>query len=149
MRTADTRDILLYSQVQLRVSVKGIIRDIRYFIAPELVNYTSTREKEYLSLILGLSQLYSVNTLISIRQLKIIIGNTLIRELVIEVTGLEMVFYKDYNILIYPKSIIVVPYTRIEEIDNNASLDPSKSLDDNESKEELTNYKASKPKQSF
>jgi len=60
-----------------------------------------------------------------------------------------MVFYKDYNILIYPKSIIVVPYTRIEEIDNNASLDPSKSLDDNESKEELTNYKASKPKQSF
>lgn len=149
MRTADARDTLLYSQVQLRVSVKGIIRDIRYFIAPELVNYTSTREKEYLSLILGLPQLYSVNILISIRQLKIIIGNTLIRELVIEVTGLEIVFYKDYNILIYPKSIIAVPYTRIEEIDNNASSDLSKSLDDNESKEELTNYKASKPKQSF
>ncbi len=149
MRTVDTRDTLLHSQVQLRVSVKGIIRDIRYFIAPELVNYTSTREKEYLSLILGLLQLYSVNTLISIRQLKIIIGDTLIRELVTEVTGLEIVFYKDYNILIYPKSIIAVPYARIEEIDNNASSDLSKSLDDNESKEELTNYKASKPKQSF
>ena len=135
MRTANIRETLLHFQVQLRVAVEGVVRDIHYFITLEIINYTLLGEAEYLSLILGIPQLYLVNALISIRQLKIIVGDTLISEAMREVVRPKLVFYKDYNLLIYPKSIIVVPInSKVVELKDNNSLDQSKSLDEDEAK---------------
>ncbi len=135
MRIANIREILLHFQVQLRVVVKGVVRDIRCFITLEIINYTLLGEAEYLSLILGIPQLYSVNALISIRQSKIIVGDALISEAVREVVRPKLVFCKDYNLLIYPKSIIVVPINgKVVELKDDNSLDQSKSLDEDEAK---------------
>ncbi len=61
MRTADMRETLLQYWVWLRVAVAGVVRDIRCFVAPEIINHTSSGEAEYLSLILGIPWLYSVD----------------------------------------------------------------------------------------
>ncbi len=51
-------------------------------------------------------------------------GDTSISEAVREVVRPKLVFYKDYNLLIYPKSIIVVPTTsKVVELEDNNSLD--------------------------
>ena len=54
MRTADHRETILLHWVWLRLSVEGVIRDIRCFVAPELPHTTASVEMEYLGLILGI-----------------------------------------------------------------------------------------------
>lgn len=50
-----------------------------------------------------------------------------------EVVRPKLVFYKDHNLLIYPKSIIAVPInSKVVELKDNNSLDQSKSLDEDE-----------------
>ena len=125
MRIADHREIVFQYYVMLRLLVKGIVRDIKCFIALEL-SYTTTSEQiEYLSLILGLSWLYSINARISIRQFTIIIEDAIIDEKVRSVVGPKLVFCKDYNLLIYFKSALTVPGRIIEEIENTSDSDSS------------------------
>jgi len=52
------------------------------------------------------------------------VGDTLIGEAVREVVRPKLVFYKDYNLLIYPKSIMAVPInSKVVELKDNNSLD--------------------------
>lgn len=82
MRTADHRESVLQHWVWLRLAVEGIVRDIRCFVAPELPHTIAAGHTEYLSLILGLPWLYSVDAHISIRQSRFMIGDTTIGETV-------------------------------------------------------------------
>lgn len=137
MRTADHRDTLLHHWVKLTVGVQGIWRDIRCFVTPKVTNTSSSGETEYLSLILGIPWLYSVDALISVRQSKIMVGDVSIGEQVREVAGPELVFCSDHNLLMYPKSVVAVStkarqpqHARVEEVDEDEeSSDSSESSD--------------------
>lgn len=76
MRTADHRETILHHWVWLRIVVAGILRDIRCFVAPELKQTNASGETEYLSLILAIPWLYSVNAMISVRESKIMVGDS-------------------------------------------------------------------------
>ena len=134
MRTADHRETVLQHWVWLRVSVEGIVRDIRCFVAPELPHTTSSGEIEYLSLILGIPWLYSVDGQISVRQSRILVGDASIGEQVRAVTGPELVFCKDHNLLMYPKTAL----PRIEAVDSDEEFheDDAASSSDTSSSDE-------------
>lgn len=134
MRTADHRETVLLHWVWLRLAVEGIMRDIRCFVAPELPHTTATGDTEYLSLILGIPWLYSVDAQISIRQSRIMIGDASIGEQVRAVTGPELVFCKDHNLLMYPKS--AMPEAKAVEDDEPSSSDESSS-DESDNVEDL------------
>ncbi len=120
MRTADHRETVLHYWVWLRVVVEGIHCDIRCFAAPELRQTAANGQAEYMSLIVGIPWLYSVDALISIRQSKIMIGDASIREAVRAVAGPELVFYKDHNLLLYPKLVMAVSTkATVEEVDSS------------------------------
>ena len=129
MRTADHRETLLHHWVWVRVAVEGIMRDIRCFVAPAITNITSAGETEHLSLILGLPWLFAVDAIISIRQSSIMVGDTSIGETLRTVVGPELVFCKDHNLLMYPKSALAAP-SRIEELESQDSSDSSSDGDD-------------------
>ena len=57
-------------------------------------------------LLLGLSWLYSVNAVISMRQSSIQIGDSFIGERVRYITGPELIYHRDHNMLMYLKAII-------------------------------------------
>ena len=139
MRTADHRDTVLHHWVWLRVIVEGIIREIRCFMAPEVTSITSTGETEYLSLILGLPWLYSVDALISIRQSTIMVDDASIGETVRGAVDPELVFYKDHNLLMYPKSVMTVP-EKAEDVESSNS-------ESSDSEDDLSNVED--PRQSF
>ena len=124
MRTADHRETLLHHWVWVRVAVEGIIRDIRCFVAPAITNITSAGETEHLSLILGLPWLFAVDAIISIRQSAIMVGDITAGETHRTVVGPELVFCKDHNLLMYPKSALAAP-SRIEEVESQDSSDSS------------------------
>jgi len=145
MRTADHRETILYHFVWLRLSVASIVRDIRCFVAPELPHTTFFGQTEYLSLILGLPWLYSVDALISIRQSKIMVGDLLCGEKVREVIGPELVFCQDHNLLMYPKSAMATGKIAEELDDNESDSSESDSEDDLSDVEDLPLH----PKQSF
>lgn len=130
MRTADHRDTVLEFWVWVHIGVEGIWRNIRCFVAPEVVSVTESGRSEYLSLILGIPWLYSVDASISIRQSTIFIGDRTIGEEVRGVVGPEMVFCKDHNLLMYPKAAMATsrapPKAAVEEVDDESS-DPSSS----------------------
>ena len=52
-------------------------------------------------------------------------GNPVIREKIREIIGLEFIFYKDYNLLIYSKTILPNPELKDN---NNNNLNNSKNL---------------------
>ena len=132
MRTADHRDTVLMYWVWLDISVEGIWRKIRCFVAPEVVSVNEAGRAEYLSLILGIPWLYSVDASISIRLSTIFVGDRTIGEEVREVVGPELVFCHDHNLLMYPKSAMVrgLPQATIEEIDESASSSESSDSGD-------------------
>lgn len=123
MRTADHHETLLRYWVWLKIAVQGIVRDIRCFVAPELQQTGINGAVEYLSLILGLPWLYSVDAIIFIRQSKILIGDTSIGETVREVIGSELVFCRDYNLLLYLKAAMARP-AQVEEVSELGSSSP-------------------------
>lgn len=132
MRTADQRDTVLEYWIWLNIGVEGIWRDIRCFVAPEVVSVTESGRSEYLSLILGIPWLYSVDASISIRLSTIFIGDRSIGEQVRGVVGPELVFCKDHNLLMYPKSAMVasrapkpLPKAIVEELDSSDSSESS------------------------
>ena len=75
MRTADYRDTPLHHWVLLRIDVEGVIRDIRCFVVSQVPHTTASGQTEYISLILGIPWLYSVDAVIFIRQSKIMVGD--------------------------------------------------------------------------
>ena len=107
MRCADYRESTLKHWVWLRVAVEGIVRDVRCFVAPEIPHPTETGSIEYLSLILGLPWLFAVDAVIAIRQSKISVGDVKVGEVPRDIVGPELVFCKDHNLLMYPKSVMV------------------------------------------
>ena len=54
MKTADHRHTLLKHWTEFWVDVLGIIRQVKCFVAPEIVSTTESGEVEHLSLILGI-----------------------------------------------------------------------------------------------
>ena len=135
MRTADHRDTILKYWVWLNIGVEGVWRNIRCFVAPEVVSVTESGRSEYLSLILGIPWLFSVDASISIRMSTIFIGDRSIGEQVRGVVGPELVFCKDHNLLMYPKSAMVASDTvpkatqkaTVEEVDDSTDSEDSDS----------------------
>ena len=133
MRTADHRETELIYWVWLMIAVEGIWRNIRCFVAPEIASVAESGKSEYISLILGIPWLHSVDAHISIRQSAIFIGDRSIGEEVRSIVGPEMVFCKDHNLLMYPKSAMVstdariaakqraLPQAIVEEIEEESS----------------------------
>ena len=143
MRTADHRDTVLHYYVWLRLTVEGVQRDIRCFVAPEVITYTPKGEMEYLSLILGIPWLWMVNAQMSIRGLKILMGDVSAGETPRPVQGPEIVFCKWHNLLMYPKDEIAPP-DRTEGVDTSDDDDEDNDDDD---EDELSD--AEEPKQGF
>ena len=106
MRTADHCNTELEFWIWLTISVAGIWRSIRCFVAPEVVSVDKTERFEHFGLILGNPWLYSVDASFSIRQSTISIGDALIGEEVRRIVSPEIVFFKDHNLLMYPKSAL-------------------------------------------
>ena len=129
MRTADHRDTVLYYYVWPRLSVEGVQRDIRCFVAPEVITYTPKVEREYLCLILGIPWLWMVDARISIRGSRILVGATSAGETPRPVQGPELVFCEWCNLLIYHKDVISPP-DRIEEGDASEDDDEDDDEDD-------------------
>ena len=83
------------------------------------------------SLILGLPWLFAVDAIISIRQSAIIVGDTSLGETRRTVVGPELVFCRDHNLLMYPKSALAAP-SRVEEVESQDSSDSSEDDGDDE-----------------
>ena len=129
MRTADHRDTVLEYWVWLHVAVEGVWRHIRCFVAPEVVSVSETGRSEYLGLILGIPWLYSVDAKISVRHSSLMVGDVTMGEEVREVIGPEMIFCREHNLIMYPKSAMVraLPKATVEEVS-----DYSESSDDDD-----------------
>lgn len=98
MQTADHNDAMLHHWVSLDVGVEGLWRTVRCFVGPD-----GRAGRSHLSLLLGLPWLYAVNAMIDIRGFRILIGDSNIGEKIRAITGPELVFHSDYNLLLYPK----------------------------------------------
>jgi hypothetical protein len=134
MRTADHKDTFLHYWIFLKIGIKGIWRIIRLFVGPES---TSTSGTDDLSLILSLSWLYAINATFSIRGSSILIGDSAISETPREIIRPEIEFYKNHNLLMYSKAILVQMLSKLklnvinvsDENDDDES-DNSKDLSD-------------------
>jgi len=120
MRTADHRETVLHDWTWLDISVEGVWRKIRCFVAPELTTGNEGKQ-EYLSLILGIPWLWTVNAIIAIQNSKIMIGDPSSNENIREVVGPELFFCEDHNLLMYPKSIMTAPHVTVEDADDSSS----------------------------
>lgn len=105
MQTADHREITLYQYIKFDVGVDGIWRTIRAFVGPETKDLTG-KQIEHHRLLLGLPWLYAVGAVISIRESSIQIGNPAIGEKSRHVTGPELCFHQDHNLLMYTRGIM-------------------------------------------
>ena len=119
MQTADHFEAMLEYYIGFDLCVEGIWRYVRCFVAPEVRG----RPQEP-RILLGLPWLYSVNAFISVRQSTIQIGDPSIGEHVRCITGPELVYHKDHNMIMYPKSI-VRPVGTVTELDDSDSSDSS------------------------
>lgn len=99
MQTADHRESILTAFVGFDLMVEGTTRSIRCFVAPDVSGFPQSR------LLLGVPWLKSVDAVISIRNSAIQIGDAQIGEAVRFITGPELVYYKDHNMLMYPKAL--------------------------------------------
>jgi hypothetical protein len=136
MRTADYRKTMLLHWIWLRVSIEGIVRDIRCFVAPELPHVDGHRRTEYMSLILGLPWVYLVDAKISIRESTTTVGDVRAGETVRDMIGPELVFCKNNNLLMYSRSVMVVPSPVTVE-DDTSSSSKSDSSDSESDVEEV------------
>ena len=119
MHTADHREMLLKHWIWLNVDVKDVWRSIQCFVTSELV--ILSRKSDYLSLILDISWLWSVNAIIAMRDSKILIENSLQEEKIHEVTDLKLVFCKKHNLLMYFKSVLAADKARAVRDQHRAS----------------------------
>ena len=94
-------------------------RDIRCFIAPQ----TDHHER----LLLGIPWLYAVNAIISIKLSMIQVGDPGVGETIRQVTGPELVYGRDHNLLMYPKAVIPLPKGTIASNDDKSASEPDSS----------------------
>jgi len=140
MRTADHRETLFHDWTWLDIGVEGVWRKIRCFVAPELTSGNEGKQ-EYLSLILGIPWLWTVNAIIAIQNSKIMIENPSSNENIREVVGPELFFCEDHNLLMYPKSIMTAPQVTVEDADDSSS----ESDDDSDSGDDVSMVGDPKP----
>ena len=136
MNTADYKETQLKHWVWLNVGCENIWRQISCFVAPQI--YISG-SGEHFSLLLGIPWLWMVNAFIAIRYSTIYIGDPSKAEKVTAMTGPEMFFCKDHNLLMYPKSVMA-PKVTIEDLDSDESEDDFSEDDeasDSEEEEDL------------
>jgi len=124
MRTADHRETLLEHWVWLNIGVEGVWRSIRYFVTPELV--TLSGETGYLSLILGIPWLWFI-----MRDSG---------EAIREVTGPELVFCEEHNLLMYPKSALAASKAKAACAETD-----SESSSSSDSEDDLSDVEDPKP----
>ena len=129
MRTADHRETILHHWVWLDIGVGGVWRKIRCFVAPD---NTALGANAYLSLILGIPWLWTVNAIIAIRTSKIMIGDPGAQEYNREVVGPELFFCEDHNLLMYPKSMAKASKATVETEESSSDDD-----DDSDSGDDL------------
>ncbi len=78
------------------------------------------------------------------------VGDASIGEAVREVVGPELVFCKDHNLLMYPKSVMAVPTAgKVVELEDDDSSDQSESSDDDEAEADASDVEELQPKQPF
>lgn len=130
MRTADHRETLLLYWALLPITVADIKREVRCFVSPELTHTTEAGEVEHLSIILGIPWLYSVDAKFGIRDSTILIGDVSVGETVRAIQGPQMVFCKDHNLLMYPKSIMAPHASVKSESPPSSSSESSSSEED-------------------
>jgi len=140
MRTADHRETVLHDWTWLDIGVERVWRKIRCFVASELTSGNEGKP-EYLSLILGIPWLWTVNAIIAIQNSKIMIGDPSSNENVREVVGPELFFCKDHNLLMYPKSIMTASQANVEDADDSSS----ESDDDSDSGDDVSMVGDPKP----
>lgn len=109
-------------------------------MAPELV--TLSGETGYLSLILGIPWLWSVNAIIAMRDSKILVGDPSQGEAIREVTGPKLVFCKEHNLLMYPKSALAAGKAKANAAYVETDSESSSSSD---SEDDLSEVEDSKP----
>lgn len=110
MQTADSFESTLEHYVGFDVCVEGIWRSIRCFVSPARQGlYEEPR------LLLGLPWLYSVDAFISVRLSLIRIGDPSIGETARNITGPELVYHRDQNMIMYPKAIRSVTVETVQD----------------------------------
>ena len=122
MQTADSFESTLEHYVAFDVCVEGVWRSVRCFVSPAIRGkYEEPR------LLLGLPWLYSVDAFISVRLSSIRIGDSSIGEMARNITGPELVYHRDQNMIMYPKAIVqpVKAFREPEEVDSDDSSDES------------------------
>jgi len=83
-------------------------------VTSELV--TLSKKSDYLSLILNISWLWSVNAIIAMRNFKILIENSLQEEKIREVIDSKLVFCEKHNLLMYLKSALAADKARANAV---------------------------------
>ncbi len=121
--------------------MKDIWRSIQCFMTSELV--TLSRESDYLSLILNISWLWSVNAIITMRNSKILIENSLQEERIHEVTDLKLVFCKKHNLLMYFKSVLAADKARVNAVYVKLNSESSFSFDSENDLFKVEDFKSS------
>ena len=124
MQTADSFETALEHYVGFDVCVEGLWRSVRCFVSPAIRG-----RSEEPRLLLGLPWLYSVDAFISIRLSSIRIGDSSIGERVRNITGPELVYHRDHNMIMYPKAIIR-PVEAFREPESDSDDDSDESEDD-------------------
>lgn len=138
IRTADHRDTVLEYWVWLYVAVNDIWRHIRCFVTTEVISVLESNRSEYLGLILRIPWLYSVDAKIFIHHSSLTVSDITMSEDVREMVNPEMIFCKDHNLIMYPKSAIAraLPPATVEEVsDSSESSDSEESSEDEEEKQ--------------
>lgn len=99
MRTADHKKIFLLYWVWFDIEIQKIWKKIKCFVSSRVIFISSM--KEFISLLLNISWLYSVNATISIRESKIEIENSAIDEKIKAVQGFLLTFSSEHEILMH------------------------------------------------
>ncbi len=141
MRTADHRKTLLKHWIWLNVDVKDVWRSIQCFVTSELV--TLSRKTNYLSLILDISWLWSVNAIIAMRNSKILIEDSLQEERIREVTDSKLVFCEKHNLLMYLKSTLAADKAKANAIYVKLNSESSSNSDSENDLFEVEDSKSS------
>ena len=61
-----------------------------------------------------------MNVIISIRNFKIIIKDSVIKKIIRKIIKSELMFYKDHNLLMYSKLTFAIFHARIKELKNSS-----------------------------
>lgn len=101
------------------------------------------KESDYLSLILDISWLWSVNAIITMRDSKILIKDSLQEEKIREVIDLKLVFCKKHNLLMYFKSVLAASKARVNTAYVKLNSESFSSFDNENNLFKVEDFKSS------